>query len=56
MSHIVQIQTEVRDPIAVIAACLRLNLPQPLQGKFQLFSIEVAGLGVQLPSWRYPVV
>ena len=56
MSHIVQIQTEVRDPAAVTAACSRLHLPQPLQGKFQLFGTEVAGLGVQLPKWRYPVV
>ncbi|MDB5334588.1 MAG: hypothetical protein JWN70_207 [Planctomycetaceae bacterium] len=56
MSHIVQIQTEVRDPVAVTAACSRLRLPQPLQGKFQLFGTEVAGLGVQLPKWRYPLV
>ena len=56
MSHIVQIQTEVHDPVAVIAACSRLRLPQPLQGKFQLFGNEVTGLGVQLPDWRYPVV
>ena len=56
MSHIVQIQTEVRDPVAVIAACSRLRLPQPQQGTFQLFSREVAGLGVRLPDWHYPVV
>lgn len=56
MSHIVQVQTEVRDPIAVAAACSRLHLQHPLQGTFQLFSSEVTGLGVQLPDWRYPVV
>lgn len=56
MSHIVQIQTEVRDPIAVRSACDRLKLPQPVQGVFELFAAEAAGLGVELPGWRYPVV
>lgn len=56
MSHIVQIQTEVRDPIAVRSACDRLKLPQPVQGVFKLFAAEAAGLGVELPGWRYPVV
>lgn len=56
MSHIVQIQTEVRDPAAIRAACERLGLPQPLQGTHRLFSGEETGLGVQLPGWQYPVV
>jgi hypothetical protein len=56
VSHIVQIQTEVRDHVAVTAACARLRLPQPTQGTFQLFGSEVTGLGVQLPDWHYPVV
>lgn len=56
MSHIVQIKTEVRDAAAVGAACQRLRLPQPVQGNHRLFSGEVAGLGVQLPDWRYLAV
>lgn len=56
MSHIVQIQTEVRDAAAVRAACERLGLPQPVEGTHRLFSSEATGLGVQLPDWRYPVV
>lgn len=56
MSHVVQVQTEVRDPTAVLAACQRLSLPAPTQGTFELFSSKVTGLGVHLPSWRYPVV
>lgn len=56
MSHIVQIQTEVRDAVAVRAACARLRLPEPVQGTFQLYSAEATGLGVKLPDWRYPVV
>ena len=56
MSHIVQIQTEVRDPVAIASACDRLRLPPPTQGTFQLFSNQATGLGVELPEWRYPVV
>ncbi len=56
MSHIVSIQTEVRDPVAVRSACERLKLPQPAHGTFKLFTSTATGLGVQLPEWRYPVV
>ncbi len=56
MSHIVTIKAEVRDAAAVRAACQRLNLPAPVEGKTRLFSGEVTGLAVQLPDWTYPVV
>lgn len=56
MSHIVTINTEIRDAAAIRAACQRLKLPQPVQGATKLFSGEVTGLAVQLPDWRYPVV
>jgi hypothetical protein len=56
MSHIVSIETEVRDAAAVEAACQRLGLPQPTSGTARLFSGEVAGLRVQLSGWKYPVV
>ncbi len=56
MSHIVQIQTEVRDPAAVEAACRRLGLAPPQTGTAALYSSTVTGLQVQLPQWRYPVV
>jgi hypothetical protein len=56
MSHIVTIQTQVRDPAAIAAACERLKLPQPVQGTFRLFTTEATGLGVDLPGWRFPVV
>lgn len=56
MSHIVSIKTVVRDPIAVAAACRRLNLAEPVVGKTQLFGGEVEGLIVQLPGWNYPAV
>ncbi len=56
MSHIVQIQTEVRDSVAVASACNRLKLPEPVHDTFKLFSSEATGLGVELPGWRYPAV
>ena len=56
MSHIVQIQTQVRDPAAVKAACERLKLPAPVDGKHRLYSGQVTGLAVQLPGWKYPAV
>lgn len=56
MSHIVEIQTQVRDPVAVAAACTRLGLPQPVEETVQLFSGEVHGLAVRLPGWTYPIV
>ena len=56
MSHLVVINTKVRDPDAVVAACIRLNLAAPKLGTAQLFSGEVSGLIVHLPGWQYPVV
>ena len=56
MSHIVEIQTEVRDAAGVRAAANRLKLPVPTHGTTKLFSGEVTGLAVQLPDWTYPVV
>ena len=56
MSHIVKIQTQVKDAAAVRSACERLNLSAPVQGKVELFNGEVEGLAVQLPDWSYPVV
>ena len=56
MSHVVSLQTEVRDPVAIKAACQRLKLPPPAQGKARLFSSEASGVIVQLPDWQYPIV
>jgi hypothetical protein len=56
LSHIVQIQTEVRDAEAVRAACKRLNLEDPIQGTTRLYESEATGLLVRLPEWVYPAV
>ena len=60
MSHIVTVNTEVRDTSAVTsavkAACQRLSLAEPVQGKAKLYGGEDEGLAVKLPDWTYPVV
>ena len=56
MSHVVQIETEVRDAVAVGAACQRLKLEAPTQGTAKLFSSSATGVIVKLPGWRYPAV
>ena len=56
MSHVVEIKTEVRDELAVKAACVRLQIPMPEHKTARLFSATATGLCVQLPRWRYPLV
>jgi hypothetical protein len=56
MSHLVSIKTQVRDPLAITAACTRLQLPAPIHRTVRLFNAEATGLAVELPGWRYPVV
>ena len=56
MSHIVQIQTQIKDVTAVRSACQRLGLQVPTEGTARLFSGEVTGLAIQLPGWHYPAV
>ena len=56
MSHIVTIETEVRNAAAIDAACRRLKLEQPEAGTFKLFSEEATGIAVRLTDWRYPLV
>ena len=56
MSHIVQIQTEIRDDAAIRAACNRLRLSQPVFGATKLFSGSKTGWAIQLVDWRYPIV
>jgi hypothetical protein len=56
MSHIVCVETEIRDAVALSSACRRLRLPLPMHGPAQLFSGEATGYCVRLSGWRYPVV
>jgi len=56
VSHLVTIETQVRDPVAVAAACRRLSLDEPRHETVELYSGQVTGLAVRLPQWHYPVV
>jgi hypothetical protein len=56
MSHIVTIETQVRDPVAIDAACRRLGLRPAQQETVSMFSGSATGYAVRLPGWRYPVV
>jgi hypothetical protein len=56
MSHIVVIETKVYDSAALMAACRRLGLAEPVHGNVRLFSGAATGLSVELPGWRYPIV
>ena len=57
MSHLVNVAVEVRDRDALLAACRRLQLPEPEHRTVRFYDDStVTGEAVQLPQWRYPVV
>ena len=55
MSHIVSIRSQLRDAIAIGAACRRLGLAEPVHGTAEMYGGSVQGLLVQLPGWQYPI-
>lgn len=57
LSHIAQIQTQVRDPVTIQAqAACRLGLSQRVDQTVKLFSASQTGPTVQLSGCNYPVV
>lgn len=56
MSHIVQIQAQVRDALAARAGARRLGLPESINETVKLFSSTANGLAVRIKDWRYLVV
>ena len=56
MSHVVKIQTEIRDVEALGAATGRMQISPPQYEEVQLFSSRATGYAVRLKDWRYPVV
>ncbi|MFH5804348.1 DUF1257 domain-containing protein [Alienimonas sp. DA493] len=57
MSHVVTIETKLRDPAAIHAACVRLNLPEPKTETVKFFDgSEHIGLAVRPPGFVYPVL
>lgn len=55
MSHTMNIEIEIHDRAALLAACDRLNL-RSQEGTHRFCSSTETGLGVFLPGWLYPVV
>lgn len=56
MSHLVTIEVEVKNTLAVEKACQRLNLELPRVGTAQVYQTNVTGLMVKLTGWEYPLV
>lgn len=56
MSHIVTIQTKVRDVEAIRFACRRLSLCDPYHGTAKLYTSQATGWIINFPTWQYPVV
>jgi len=56
LSHIVKIQTEIRDVEALGAATGRMHISSPQYEEVQLFSSRATGYAVRFKDWRYPVV
>jgi hypothetical protein len=56
VSHIVTIRTEVRNREAVVRACGRLKLTEPVEGETKVFATMKNGLLVQLNDWEFPIV
>ena len=56
MSHLVTLRVEMRDAVALAAACSRLGLKAPVQGTARLYASQATGQIVELPGWTYPVV
>ena len=56
MSHITNIQTEIRDLAALRSTCRRLRLVEPVHETVTLFTKSATGHAVRLTDWRYPVV
>ena len=57
MSHTVTIETKLKDPAALRAACVRLKLPEPKTETVKFFDgVEHEGLAVRPPGFVYPVL
>ena len=55
MSHTMNINLELHDKDALLAACQRLGLTMQ-EGRHRLYQTEEEGISVRLPGWKYPVV
>jgi len=55
MSHTMNIQLELHDKDALLAACERLGLTMT-EGRHKLYASTEEGIAISLPGWKYPVV
>ena len=56
MSHVVKIETQIRDINAIRQSCVHLQLETPVHGTFELYNSTETGWAVNLRDWKYPVV
>ena len=55
MSHTMNIQLELHNRDALLAACQRLGLTMT-EGRHTIHSTIEEGIAVRLPGWRYPAI
>ncbi len=57
MSHVVTIETKLKDPAAIQAACARLKLPEPQTETVKFFDgAEHTGIAVRPTGFVYPLL
>lgn len=56
MSHIAEVQVEIKDMAALKAACVRCGAEFIGQGQHRVYKTEQIGVAVKLKGWRFPVV
>ena len=56
MSHVVKIETQIRDINAIRQSCVHLRLEAPVHGTFELYNSTETGWAVNLRDWKYPVI
>ena len=55
MSHTVEVDIELKDIVALAAACKKLNVEMK-EGSHELYSTTETGIAVFLNNWKYPAV
>ena len=56
MSHVVKIETQIRDVNAIRQSCVHMRLEPPVHGTFELYNSTETGWAVSLRNWKFPVV
>lgn len=56
MSHIIQVETVVKDREMFAKAARALGYTVVGEGVYQMYSGTVRGLAIQIPNWRYALV